>query len=301
MPATPAAVAISAEEEEYLLALARSFFAEPAGARRHRVEHTPACARSTTTTAAPTLPSVTRDYRFELSDGDGAPPLLTVLGGKLTTYRRLAEAALAKLAPLLSRHGAGRGPHRVRCPAAIWAKAGWRASSSACARAPSRFRSGFPRPPGAALRHAWSKMCWARRDSLADLGAELGGGLTEREVVYLRDHEWAREPDDVLWRRTKCGLHIPGRGAGSPPPTASLACSERSGALTGIWRAELLRIIAYGAGAYRRCRPRAVHVDDLALLQLQRPDLGRNGRRCRVFRGPRRRPPAPCRADARAG
>jgi glycerol-3-phosphate dehydrogenase len=37
----------------------------------------------------------------------------------------------------------------------------------------------------------------------------LGGGLTEREVIYLRDNEWAREPDDVLWRRTKCGLHIP--------------------------------------------------------------------------------------------
>jgi glycerol-3-phosphate dehydrogenase len=46
----------------------------------------------------------------------------------------------------------------------------------------------------------------ARRES--DLGAALGGGLTEREVCYLNQHEWASEPDDVLWRRTKCGLHM---------------------------------------------------------------------------------------------
>jgi glycerol-3-phosphate dehydrogenase len=48
-----------------------------------------------------------------------------------------------------------------------------------------------------------------------DLGAELGGGLTEREVIYLRDNEWAREPEDVLWRRTKCGLHIPAEARGA--------------------------------------------------------------------------------------
>jgi glycerol-3-phosphate dehydrogenase len=45
-------------------------------------------------------------------------------------------------------------------------------------------------------------------ESVAGLGAQLGGGLTEREVVYLRDNEWARQPEDVLWRRTKCGLHM---------------------------------------------------------------------------------------------
>jgi glycerol-3-phosphate dehydrogenase len=46
----------------------------------------------------------------------------------------------------------------------------------------------------------------AKRES--DLGAALGGGLTEREVCYLIEQEWACEPDDVLWRRTKCGLHM---------------------------------------------------------------------------------------------
>lgn len=42
----------------------------------------------------------------------------------------------------------------------------------------------------------------------ADLGDDLGHGLTAREVAYLRDHEWARTADDVLWRRTKIGLHL---------------------------------------------------------------------------------------------
>ncbi len=46
------------------------------------------------------------------------------------------------------------------------------------------------------------------RGASRDLGAALGGGLTEREVIYQRDHEWALAPDDVLWRRTKCGLHM---------------------------------------------------------------------------------------------
>jgi glycerol-3-phosphate dehydrogenase len=44
--------------------------------------------------------------------------------------------------------------------------------------------------------------------SEADLGQSLGGGLTEREVRYLIEREWARDPEDVLWRRTKCGLHM---------------------------------------------------------------------------------------------
>jgi glycerol-3-phosphate dehydrogenase len=46
--------------------------------------------------------------------------------------------------------------------------------------------------------------------SIADLGEAIGGGLTEREVIYQRDNEWALAPDDVLWRRTKCGLHMSG-------------------------------------------------------------------------------------------
>jgi glycerol-3-phosphate dehydrogenase len=45
-------------------------------------------------------------------------------------------------------------------------------------------------------------------ESVGDLGAALGGGLWEREALYQREHEWAREPDDVLWRRTKCALHM---------------------------------------------------------------------------------------------
>ncbi|MCK9910806.1 hypothetical protein MXD81_16785, partial [Microbacteriaceae bacterium K1510] len=44
--------------------------------------------------------------------------------------------------------------------------------------------------------------------NMDEMGRSFGAGLSEREVLYLREREWAREPDDILWRRTKCGLHM---------------------------------------------------------------------------------------------
>ncbi len=96
----PAAVTISREEEDYLLDLVRCFFSAPP--KREHIVWSFAGVRPLydDDTAAPAS-TVTRDYRFDLSADAGRPPLLTVLGGKLTTYRRLAEAALEKLAPHL--------------------------------------------------------------------------------------------------------------------------------------------------------------------------------------------------------
>ncbi len=93
----PGSAAISSEEEEYLLALTRQFFASPPA--REDIVWTYAGVRPLyDDDSGADASSVTRDYRFEVSEEGGAP-LLTVLGGKLTTYRRLAEAALGKLAP----------------------------------------------------------------------------------------------------------------------------------------------------------------------------------------------------------
>ncbi|KAB2941554.1 glycerol-3-phosphate dehydrogenase [Hyphomicrobium sp.] len=200
----PAAAAIGREEEDYLLALTQQFFVSPpartdivwafAGVR-------PLYEDDSTASAS----AVTRDYRFELSDTEGAP-LLTVLGGKLTTYRRLAEAALTKLAPYF--------------PAM---RPSWTASSplpggdlgagglAAFIKDLCRNHRGFDAAFLGRLARRYGTLVDDVLDgarSAADLGAPLGGGLTEREVLYLREHEWARHPDDVLWRRTKCGLHM---------------------------------------------------------------------------------------------
>jgi glycerol-3-phosphate dehydrogenase len=200
----PAAATISSEEEDYLLTLAQQFFANPPS--RSDIVWSYAGVRPLYDDEAATDAStVTRDYRFELSEEDGAP-LLTVLGGKLTTYRRLAEAALGKLAPYF--------PHMRPAWTAASALPGGNLGAGGLAgflKDLCRRRRGFE----AAFLGRLARRYGALVDELlgdarseGDLGQGLGGGLTQREVVYLREREWAREPDDILWRRTKCGLHM---------------------------------------------------------------------------------------------
>ena len=71
---------------------------------------------------------------------------------------------------------------------------------------------------------------------LAGLGRDFGGGLTEAEVVYLRDQEWARTAEDVLWRRSKLGLHVP---PGTREALAAFFGSASAGADMGQERADL--------------------------------------------------------------
>ncbi len=200
----PAAADISPDEETYLLTLASQFFADApvradivwtfAGVR-------PLYEEDVTANAA----AVTRDYRFELSQADGAP-LLTVLGGKLTTYRRLAEAALTKLEPYFP----GLRPAWTATsplPGGNLGDGGLAGLIKDLCRRHRGFDAAFigrlARRYGTLVDEV---LDGARQE--AELGAALGGGLSEREVVYLREREWAQQPDDVLWRRTKCGLHM---------------------------------------------------------------------------------------------
>jgi glycerol-3-phosphate dehydrogenase len=200
----PRAASISAEEEGYLLALARQFFASPpvrsdivwsfAGVRPLYDEDSGEGASA-----------VTRDYSFELNDEAGAP-LLTVLGGKLTTYRRLAEAALSKLKPFFPAMGrAWTASHPL--PGGDLGAGGLAGFIRDLCRRRRGFEAAFL---GRMARRYGCKAddVLGEAESMSDLGAAFGAGLSEREVIYLRDNEWARTPDDVLWRRTKCGLHL---------------------------------------------------------------------------------------------
>jgi glycerol-3-phosphate dehydrogenase len=199
----PADVTISREEEDYLLSLVHRFFC--GAPTREDIVWTFAGVRPLYDDAAGDASTATRDYRFELTTSAGAA-LLTVLGGKLTTYRRLAEAALDKLAPHLP-------PMRPAWTAGALLPGGDLGEGGLpgfVARL-CRERPGFSLTflNQLALRHgslADEVLGEARRE--VDLGEQLGAGLTEREVRYLAHREWAREPEDVLWRRTKCGLHL---------------------------------------------------------------------------------------------
>ena len=148
--------------------------------------------------------AVTRDYHLELDSQSQNAILLSVFGGKITTFRRLAEEALDMLAPLL-----GNG------------KSGWTATATLPGGALPRadfdaFLSGFQRShpwllSGLALRYAHQygdrvSVLLKGVGSMAELGEELSPGLYEVEARYLVAHEWAQQADDILWRRTKLGL-----------------------------------------------------------------------------------------------
>ena len=200
----PAAATISEDEAEYLLALTRQFFAS-APTREDIVWSYAGVRPLYDDDNGADASSVSRDYRFELSE-EGGVPLLTVLGGKLTTYRRLAEAALAKLEPYfpgMRRPWTASSP----LPGGDLGKGGLAGFIKDLCR---RHR-GFDAALLGRLARRYGTLVddvLGEAESTGDLGATLGAGLTEREVVYQRDHEWARAPDDVLWRRTKCGLHM---------------------------------------------------------------------------------------------
>jgi glycerol-3-phosphate dehydrogenase len=146
---------------------------------------------------------VTRDYLLEL-DTHGAP-LLNVFGGKLTTFRILAEEAVDKLASLLHTRSAAWTAHGHPLPG------GERADIEMFLH---ELQIDHPwLPPALAWRlvHAYgtrSRDILGGAESMQDLGACFGADLYAAEVNYLRDHEWARDVDDVLWRRSKLGLHV---------------------------------------------------------------------------------------------
>ncbi len=158
-------------------------------------------------TAAPE--KATRDYVLTLDAPPPAPALLSVFGGKITTYRRLAESALAMLLPYLpsvSGHKAGWTAH-TSLPGGDFPVDGFEAQLQAA-------RARFPFLPDSMARRLLRAYGTRITDVLGnaassgDLGRVFGAGLTEAELHYLARAEWARTAEDVLWRRSKLGLRL---------------------------------------------------------------------------------------------
>jgi len=153
--------------------------------------------------------AVTRDYLLEL-DGDAAP-LLSVWGGKITTFRKLAEEASDRLCVAL---GAAARPWTVHAKLPGGDLTGWITPSGRPEPDMARFRQALAqRAPQVAepTRRRWARSYGSLVQHIldrGDLGREVAPGLHEAELDYLREREWARSIDDVLWRRTKLGLHL---------------------------------------------------------------------------------------------
>jgi D-erythritol 1-phosphate dehydrogenase len=149
--------------------------------------------------------AVTRDYVFEIDGDPGTPPLLSIFGGKITTYRKLAEHALGRLAPWFSK----MTPAWTAGAPLPGGDIGGTFSDFA-----ARLQRDYPEVPNPLLLHYARLYGTHARDLLGDvrtcddLGRHFGGDLYQREASYLRDTEWATTAADILDRRTKHGLHL---------------------------------------------------------------------------------------------
>jgi glycerol-3-phosphate dehydrogenase len=200
----PGDVAITQSEIEYLCAAASAYLCR--SVRPSDVVWSYSGVRPLYDDGPAKPQEATRDYFLKLDAPNGVAPLLRVFSGKITTYRRVAEHGLAMLAP----HFPGlRGAWTSRAPLPGGEMA-WDGSNELA----QRLAVVFPFLPESHLRRlvrtygtrSYAVLEGAR--SAADLGRHFGSDLTEREVRYLIDKEWARTAEDVLWRRTKLGLRL---------------------------------------------------------------------------------------------
>lgn len=198
----PKDAACSDEERDYLLNFASQYFAKPVTVKD--VVWTYSGVRPLYNDGAKSATAATRDYVLSL-DGNGAP-LLNVFGGKITTYRRLAESALEKLAPTFPQ---AKGPWtaRVALPGGDFPQDGV-AALMANLKSSHPFLSDYWAARLIRAYGAEAATLLHGATSAADLGRDFGGTLTEAEVRWLMQHEFARAAADIVWRRTKLGLRM---------------------------------------------------------------------------------------------
>lgn len=201
----PAEVRASEEEIAYLCAAASEYFAKPI--ERDDVVWTYSGVRPLYDDGASKAQEATRDYVLSLDAPENAAPLLSVFGGKITTYRRLAEAALDKLRSSLPAATVPSWTGSQPLPGGDFPVDGYDALVEAVER-DHRFleRRHVERLVRAYGTRARAILDGAQR--VEDLGRVFGADLTEREVIYLMESEWAATSDDVLWRRSKLGLRL---------------------------------------------------------------------------------------------
>ena len=204
----PADVRATPEEVAYICDSASEYFARPVTAAD--VVWSYSGVRPLYDKGDGAAQAATRDYVLDLEAGAGRAPLLSVFGGKLTTYRRLAEHALELLQPHLAAATGGQGPGwtgRTALPGGDFPVDGFDALvAETCARWP--FLS--PAHARRLVRHYGTEARAILGDAttLPGLGRDFGATLTEAEVDHLMAHEWARTAADVAWRRTKLGLRL---------------------------------------------------------------------------------------------
>ena len=200
----PAEVAITPDEVAYLCRAVSRYFASPV--KPEQVVWTYSGVRPLYNDDTSDASAVTRDYVLELDAPARRAPLLSIFGGKIITYRRLAEQAVEKLCKALDHRA---GPWTAGAPLP-----GGDIPEADLAGFLADLRRRHPwLPPGVARRYAHTYGTRVadlldRARSLADLGRPLADGVYEAELRHAVTREFVRTADDFLWRRTKLGLHL---------------------------------------------------------------------------------------------
>ena len=196
---------ITREEIDYLCGIANAYLAKPIAPADVVWSYSGVRPLYDDGSADPS--AVTRDYVLKLDVGEnGRAPVLSIFGGKITTYRRLAEAALAELAAFFPRMGPA-WTHREPLPGGDVPRrdiaAYGREFAARYPGLPTEYRDALLRRHGTRVPRVLGEA-----KVPAELGTHFGHTLYAAEVDYLVAQEWACSTEDILWRRTKCGLHL---------------------------------------------------------------------------------------------
>lgn len=206
--APEAGTVISEAETAYLVAAANRYFLHDITAED--VVWSYAGVRPLYEDHAKDASAVTRDFVLALDEGEGEneAPILSIFGGKITTYRELAETVLERVEDALGAQGAP-WTARAHLPGGDFAVGDIAAERQ-------KLQAAYPALDAHYLHRLFR--CYGSKTKAllgdpatpSDLGRDFGGTLTETEVRYLVAEEFALQSDDILWRRTKCGLHMRG-------------------------------------------------------------------------------------------
>ncbi|MER8624624.1 MULTISPECIES: glycerol-3-phosphate dehydrogenase [unclassified Mesorhizobium] len=203
-PGDPHDVKISDTEIDYLCAAASEYFAE--AVTRPDIVWTYSAVRPLYDDGASKAQEATRDYVLKADGGGGKAPIVNAFGGKITTYRRLSESMLEKVEGFLGKRGK---PWTANAPLP-----GGDFPATGFDVQVAKLKSAYPFLDQLLARRLTrlygtrAQVLLGLAKSNADLGRNFGADLYEAEVRYLSENEWALTAEDVLWRRTKRGLHL---------------------------------------------------------------------------------------------
>lgn len=215
----PGDAAITSSEVDYLCTAASEYFAEEV--RRQDIIWSYAAVRPLYDDGASRAQEATRDYVLRLEGERAEAPLLNILGGKITTYRRLAEQAVEMIEAALGRQRGKGWTADAPLPGGDFPIDGVDAEISRLMSA-YEFLERRHAARLVALYGTRASFILGKSSSLADLGRHFGADLYERELRYLIAQEWAKTAGDVMWRRTKLGLRL------SAPQAAALQAFMRA-------------------------------------------------------------------------